>query len=68
MILAAFVTVGQLGELLSLPDWVVHLSPYSHSPAMPVEPFDRAAATALLALGVVALTAAVARFRVRDLG
>ncbi|TXL57495.1 ABC transporter permease [Aeromicrobium terrae] len=66
--LAAFVTVGQLGELLRLPDWVVNLSPYSHAPAMPVEPFDPAAATALLALGVVALTAAVARFRVRDLG
>ena len=44
VLLAGFVTVGQVGELLHLPSWVVGLSPYAHVPRVPVEALDPAAA------------------------
>ena len=34
-----FVTLGQLGESLRLPAWVVGLSPYHHVPKYPAEAF-----------------------------
>ena len=37
-VLAFFVTVGLVGELLSLPGWLVGLSPYQHAPLVPSEP------------------------------
>ena len=37
-VLAGFFVLGLLGELLELPAAVTGLSPYTHLPAMPVEP------------------------------
>ena len=37
--LVLFLTLGQLGELLRLPQTVIDLSPYVHVPKMPVESF-----------------------------
>ena len=36
-VLGLVFVLGQLGELLRLPGWVIGLSPYTHSPAMPAE-------------------------------
>ena len=38
-VLAFFVTVGLVGEMLDLPDWVIGLSPYQHVPLVPSEAF-----------------------------
>jgi ABC-2 type transport system permease protein len=65
--LAAFFAVGQLGELLQLPAAVTGLSPYTHLPAMPVEPFAVAPALVLSAFAAAFTVAAWWRFRERDI-
>ena len=66
--LTAFFVVGQLGELLKLPDAVIGLSPFTHVPAMPVEPFTAGPALALTALAAALTVLAWWRFRERDIG
>ncbi len=61
-------TLGQIGELLGLPDWVVDLSPYSHAPRMPVQDFAVGPAVVLGAVSAVALAVARWRYRQRDIG
>jgi ABC-2 type transport system permease protein len=63
-----FFVVGPVAELLSLPSWVAGLSPYSHVPRVPAEPFSW---TPELVLAVIAATlVATARWRYleRDIG
>ena len=60
--------LGQLGGLLELPGWVTGLSPYDHTPAMPVEAIRTAPALALTAIAAACLVAAWWRFRSRDIG
>ncbi|MFL4475734.1 ABC transporter permease [Paeniglutamicibacter sp. MACA_103] len=57
--LAVGLVLGQFGELLGLPVWLQDLSPFRHSAAMPLEPFDPAGAwmmgaVALLGAGLAA--------------
>ena len=60
-LLAAGLVLGQFGELLRLPAWLQNLSPFRHSPALPVEDLDITAVTAALLLtGAAAILAAVA--------
>jgi ABC-2 type transport system permease protein len=66
--LVAFLSFGQLGELLQLPRWVIDLSPYVHVPKMPVEPFAPEPALVLTGLAAALLVAAWWRFRTRDIG
>lgn len=66
--LTVFVVVGQLGELLRLPDAVIGLSPFTHVPAMPVEAFAPGPAVTLIALAVSLWALAWWRFRERDIG
>ena len=66
VVLAA--TLGQVGELLGLPDWVSDLSPYSHAPRMPVEDFAPIPALVLSAISVAALAVAWWSYRRRDIG
>lgn len=63
-----FFTVGQLGELLDLPRWLVDLSPYVHVPKMPVEDFAAGPPVAMVALTGLLLLAAWGRYRARDIG
>jgi ABC-2 type transport system permease protein len=53
--LAVGLILGQFGELLGLPVWLQDLSPFRHSSAMPVEPFNPEGA---LAMTVIALAGA----------
>jgi ABC-2 type transport system permease protein len=53
--LAGGLVLGQFGELLGLPAWLQDVSPFRHSPAMPIEPFD---STAALTMTMIALTGA----------
>jgi ABC-2 type transport system permease protein len=67
-IVVLFATLGQIGELLGLPDWLLRLSPYSHAPMMPQDQFEAGPALALTSIAVVLLGAAWSRFRTRDIG
>ena len=66
--LAGFVTLGEVGELLELPGWVIGLSPFQHVPAVPVQPVDMGTELALLAVTVLVLGAGWWRYRARDIG
>lgn len=65
--LALALVVGQLGSLLDLPQWVLDVSPFTHVPLVPADPFE---ATPVLWLTAVALALGAvgfAAFRRRDL-
>lgn len=68
VVVALFVTLGQVGELLNLPDWSVGLSPYTHTPALPVESFSLTPAMVLVATAAAVVAAAHWRYRSRDIG
>jgi ABC-2 type transport system permease protein len=67
-LLAVFVTLGQLGETLRLPEWVIALSPYHHVPKYPAEAFVWGPELVMTALAATALLVAWLRFRSRDIG
>lgn len=65
--LALALVVGQLGSLLDLPQWALDISPFTHVPLVPADPF---AVTPIIWLTVVALALGAfgfAAFRRRDL-
>jgi ABC-2 type transport system permease protein len=66
--LVLFLTLGQLGELLRLPQTVIDLSPYVHVPKMPVESFAAGPSVLLTGLAAALLALAWLRFRTRDIG
>ncbi|MET4147344.1 polyketide antibiotic transporter [Arthrobacter sp. UYCo732] len=66
-ILAGGLVLGQLGELLRLPAWLQDMSPFRHSAAMPVEPFDPAAALIMTAIALAGAGIAAYLLRRRDL-
>jgi ABC-2 type transport system permease protein len=65
--LALALVVGQLGSLLDLPQWALDISPFTHVPLVPADPFT---ATPIIWLTVAALALGglgFAAFRRRDL-
>jgi ABC-2 type transport system permease protein len=61
-VLAVYVVMGWLGEVLNLPDWAMHLSPYTQTPQLPMADVSWlpvlslvAIAAALTVLGAVGL-------------
>ncbi|MFI5425840.1 ABC transporter permease [Aeromicrobium sp. UC242_57] len=68
VLLALFLSLGQLGELLDQPRWVTGISPYSHSASMPAQAFDPGAAILLTVLACLGLLVAARRHGRRDLG
>ncbi|UKA53514.1 hypothetical protein LFT45_17595 [Arthrobacter sp. FW305-BF8] len=65
--LAGGLVLGQFGELLRLPAWLQDVSPFRHSAAMPVEPFDPEAALTLTTIALAGAGIAAYLFRRRDL-
>ncbi len=63
-----FITLGQLGELLRLPRWLIDVSPYVHVPRLPAEDFTPLSSVLMTALAAVLLVAAWLRYRIRDIG
>jgi len=61
-------TLGQIGELLGLPDWVLELSPYNHAPRMPLEDFELVPAVVLGLVATALLAVSWLRYRSRDIG
>jgi len=67
-VVVLFSTLGQVGELLGLPGWVLDLSPYNHAPRMPLEDFSPGPAVALTAIAAGLLLVSWWRYRSRDIG
>jgi ABC-2 type transport system permease protein len=66
LVLALF--VGQLGQLLQLPQWLMNVSPYTHIPLVPTQEFRWWPLIILTAIAAVLMTAGIAGFRRRDVG
>ncbi len=65
--LIAGLILGQFGELLGLPVWAQEISPFRHSSAMPVEPFDPGGALVLCLVALAGAGLAAYLVRRRDL-
>jgi ABC-2 type transport system permease protein len=65
-VLGACFLVAYLGPLLSLPDWVTNVSPYSHIPLLPAEDFSTGPLLALTGIAAALTAAGVIGFRRRD--
>jgi ABC-2 type transport system permease protein len=61
-------TLGQIGELLGLPDWVLDVSPYTHAPRMPLQDFHLCPAVVLSVVAAALLAVSWLRYRSRDIG
>jgi ABC-2 type transport system permease protein len=67
-LIVAFFVVGPVAELLDLPGWVAGLSPYSHVPEVPAEPFRLLPEGTLTLIATLAVVVAWWRYRERDIG
>jgi ABC-2 type transport system permease protein len=67
-LVALFVTLGQLGELLHLPRSVIDLSPYVHVPRMPAESFAAAPVIGMTVVAAAVLGLGSLAYRRRDIG
>lgn len=66
-VLVISVVLGQLGAILDLPQFVLNLSPFTHVPGVPAEPFDVVPFAILSVVAVALTTAAFVFHRRRDL-
>jgi ABC-2 type transport system permease protein len=67
--LAGFAVLGQIGQALQFPQWVMDLSPFTHIPRLPGNVEVHAMPLVLLTLTAIALVSAgVVAFRRRDVG
>lgn len=66
-VLAGCLLLGQIGELLKLPQWSLDLSPFAHSPAVPVDKLTSGPELALTAVAIVLGLAGLIGLRRRDL-
>ena len=58
--------LGQLGELLQLPRWVMDVSPFTHVPQVPVAELSWPPLIALTLVAAALMAAGVAGFTRRD--
>jgi ABC-2 type transport system permease protein len=63
-----FLTLTVIGELLRFPGWLTGLSPYTHVPQMPAEPWRWGPEVALTVFAAAVMAAAWLRFGDRDIG
>jgi polyether ionophore transport system permease protein len=64
-LLAGFLFVGLLGQVLQFPQWVIDLSPFSHTPTLPGD-IDPVPLALLTGAAVILVGAGLAGFRRRD--
>ncbi len=66
-LLVCGLALGQLGDLLGIPEWLQFLSPFSHVPAVPLEPVDPLPMVIFLTITAALLIGAVGALRRRDI-
>jgi ABC-2 type transport system permease protein len=64
----AFLLVGQFGPLFDLPQGLMDVSPYAHTPRLPGGDFSATPVIVLAAIAVVLLIVGATSFRRRDIG
>ena len=67
-VLALCFVLGWLGGLFHPPQWVADLSPYHHTPAVPVDPVTLGSPTLVLLAAALLTVLGVLGFRRRDVG
>ncbi|NLU84995.1 ABC transporter permease [Rhodococcus sp. HNM0569] len=65
-VIVAILVVSQFGELLSLPQWLRDISPFSHVPMVPVDDVDALPLVTLAVVAAVLVASGFAGFRRRD--
>lgn len=66
-LLVGGLALGQLGDLLGIPKWLQFISPFSHVPAVPLEPVDPLPIVIFLTITAALLAGAVLALRRRDI-
>ncbi|HMU28315.1 MAG TPA: ABC transporter permease, partial [Solirubrobacterales bacterium] len=66
-LLATFVLIWTLASFGDIPDWIVDLSPFSHTPAVPAVPLDLTPLLVMTALSAALTASGLALWRRRDL-
>jgi ABC-2 type transport system permease protein len=64
---AAFMVVGEFGQLWGVPQWVMDLSPFTHSPMLPGPDAQLVGMVWLTVVAMALLAGGSAAFRRRDL-
>jgi ABC-2 type transport system permease protein len=59
--------IGQLGAVLRLPQWVLNISPFGHTPTVPAEPLALLPLTILFGIALALTVLGLVAFRRRDL-
>jgi ABC-2 type transport system permease protein len=67
-VVGLYFVLGWLGGLLRPPAWLLDLSPFTHTPAVPAEELTVAPLVVLVLLAAAAAAAGLAAFRRRDVG
>jgi ABC-2 type transport system permease protein len=63
-----FLLIGQFGEIFNLPQWMINISPYGHTPRLPGGDFSVTPVIWLTAIAAALTAAGFATFRQRDIG
>jgi ABC-2 type transport system permease protein len=66
--LVLFLVLGQLGSVLNLPEWMLDLSPFSHSPKLPGGEVSATPIVMLTLIAAALVAVGLWAFRRRDIG
>jgi len=66
--LVVFLLLGQLGPIFELPQWLMDLSPFTHTPKLPGGDLPATPLVVLTLIAAALITAGLTAFRRRDLG